>query len=386
LYISVLGFLENRIFGKMDKSTLLELLNSPESISHSQAELLEELTQKYSYFSLPHLLIAKYQYQQQSSLAPQKIRKAALYAYNRAMLKKMLVSNKHESNVQIPDTMAENIKTAGQEAKSFFQNLKDEMDEFDKKISEATQEDLDKELSTITSSYTLKNYFDDNTVEDKIKEEYKNETQKEQNSLIDSFLDFEMPKNVSNSSENLFEEILKEQPKQEINLQETSFFDSIQIKEPNTLENEAIVLVKEEKFEEAIKIYNQLLVEQPSKINYYGEQKAIIEKEIQNRRNKSNTSTKTVDQILGTFNTKANVTKTPEKVELVVKQEEVKPEIVKEPIIQPTENIANVTEADAMALFGEGKIQEAVEIYRKLMLQFPEKKSYFVSQIEILES
>ncbi|NJL13676.1 MAG: hypothetical protein HC913_12185 [Microscillaceae bacterium] len=71
----------------MDKAALLRLIDAPELLSETDLESLEEMAATYPYFQIPHLLIAKYTHDKKSMLAPQKIRRAALYAYNRNRLR-----------------------------------------------------------------------------------------------------------------------------------------------------------------------------------------------------------------------------------------------------------------------------------------------------------
>ncbi len=83
----------------MDKHTLLNLIDEPQRISENDLERLEEIATTYPYFQLTHLLIAKYTQDKESMLAPQKIRRAASYAYDRNQLRKLIESPaKNENN------------------------------------------------------------------------------------------------------------------------------------------------------------------------------------------------------------------------------------------------------------------------------------------------
>ena len=101
---------------KMNKDTLLNLIKNPASISNDEAEMLEEIVRQNPYFQVGHLLIAKFQHTQKSTLATQKIRKASLYSYNRSRLKTFLdvVSSTENDNPQT-------FKTTSKDAKVFFE-------------------------------------------------------------------------------------------------------------------------------------------------------------------------------------------------------------------------------------------------------------------------
>ncbi|NJO01802.1 MAG: hypothetical protein HC880_09035 [Bacteroidia bacterium] len=45
-----------------------------------------------------------------------------------------------------------------------------------------------------------------------------------------------------------------------------------------------------------------------------------------------------------------------------------------------------MSERLAIQLFSQGNTPEAISVYEKLMLKHPEKRSYFMQQIEILKS
>ena len=75
----------------MNKETFLKIVSHPASISSQEIEALEEVVENFPYCQLAHVLIAKASHDQSSMLASQKLKKAAVYAYNRDALKKLIL-------------------------------------------------------------------------------------------------------------------------------------------------------------------------------------------------------------------------------------------------------------------------------------------------------
>lgn len=74
----------------MNKSAFLRLIRNASSITSQEADELEELVVNFPYCQTAHLLIAKSAYDRGSMLSNQKLRKAASYATNRQVLKKLI--------------------------------------------------------------------------------------------------------------------------------------------------------------------------------------------------------------------------------------------------------------------------------------------------------
>ena len=390
----------------MQKDTLLALLQEPENLLEDHLEELEEVIQKYPYFHLPHTLIAKLLHSRQSSLASQKIRKASLYVYNRAILKEFILTNPNKFDVE------EEFSNQDKPKRNPFADIQQEIDDFDKKLESSSIEDLEKELATITESYLPKDYLNEdvkaqenNDVKEEVVEQTEN--QKEQNLLIDDFLS-----NFNKISETSSSEL----------------FSALNTLEDST-EEEAIKLFDEGNTKEAIAIYEQLKLKFPEKATYYQSQIDIFSMDFgnidANTQILEDTNSNLENNVKEDFDTStlindflATPTKSieeednniqEEKIEEIMVQEEPitlldepnQPEIpnaIVEKELAPQEKISTesiesnsvsnteATEAQAIAFFSEGNVEKAVEIYRQLILQNPDKKAYFVSQIEILES
>lgn len=457
----------------MNKDTLLNLIKNPANISNDEAEMLEEIVRQNPYFQVGHLLIAKFQHTQKSTLATQKIRKASLYSYNRSRLKTFLdvVSSTENDNPQT-------FKTTSKDAKVFFENIQNEISDFDKKFAEADPEIITKELE---KSYHKDNY----KLEIAPSETDKNiqtDNQKEQNDLIDAFLNkADSPKNTEKntdlevenisdnisdnsaeiSTENVVENVVENNTENTVNEVADTFVETpaiihTPVYEPakektndNSNDNsnddssdteqvteiQAITLYASGKNKEAVEIYKKLLKINPDKTDYYESQIEILSDFSDDTRTETSATetrqeigiTETRDLNNASFDTtpvevvreiekevvpeifgdrkevqrEIEEVKIPEISKLEIpeikisekvleKIEEkktviVSPQITEKPIYEVS-NPQILHEDIALKLLDEGKMEEAVEVYKKLILQNPEKKAYFVTQIEILEN
>jgi len=74
----------------MTRSTLLQLLAHPASLTEANVRELEQLAQAFPYCQTAHLLLAKAAHDQGSMLASQRLRRAATYAADRALLRQLI--------------------------------------------------------------------------------------------------------------------------------------------------------------------------------------------------------------------------------------------------------------------------------------------------------
>ncbi len=360
----------------MDKQILLSLLHQPEFLKDNLLEELNEIIQKYPYFAIPHILLAKNLHDQGSNLAPQKIRRAALYAYNRSILKKFIMDKPTRINVE-----EESLFSPESIYRNPFSKIQEELEAFDKKMANITPEELDKELASITESYVPQEYNLEKEIQESTNTElHLTKNQKEQNSLIDEFLKSDLSTSTSPVS----------------NVKESSA--------ETDSEEYAIALFEKGDIHGAIAVYERLKLQNPDKESYYQSQIDIFSMSLDDiladetlstapETTHINLQTDTdnlLQEILNTSKTETTTTSTIEEFQALNTENFTSNS---ETSFQNTQNSFTdtpsedeISEAKALTYFNEGNVAKAIEIYRKLMLQFPEKKAYFASQIEILES
>jgi len=74
----------------MTRATLLQLLAQPTALTGADVRALEELAEAFPYCQTAHLLLAKAAHDQGSMLAGQRLRRAATYAADRALLRQLI--------------------------------------------------------------------------------------------------------------------------------------------------------------------------------------------------------------------------------------------------------------------------------------------------------
>jgi tetratricopeptide (TPR) repeat protein len=78
----------------VNRETFTHLFNQTDQVSSNDKEALEEIVVQYPYFQLAHFLLAKAYNQEAAGKATDKVKKAAVYAPDRGMLRKFLATKK----------------------------------------------------------------------------------------------------------------------------------------------------------------------------------------------------------------------------------------------------------------------------------------------------
>jgi tetratricopeptide (TPR) repeat protein len=299
----------------MTAENLQNLLAHPYRIAESELEALEELVTQYPFFQLGHLLIAKYAQDQESMLAPQKTRRAAVYAYDRRLLRKLM-------NTFPPKEQQE---------------------------GKITQEDLAQELKNTKSFFDLLPPIE-----------------------LDDFSEGYVPQ----AEKSTVKELLKEPI-------ETLWDNQLS-------ENDAIELFNAGKIEEAKQLYEALMKQNPAQIQDYQNRWKLLSGNLPKEEEEQPIIENAVAETL------PKTEKEPEQ-----KIVETLPETEQEPEKQEvTENIdaffeditlpegqpdyLHYNEGIALGLYYDGKEKEAIEMYKKLMEFYPEKKEYYQEQVIML--
>lgn len=104
----------------MNKASFLTLVRQASRISDQEVEELEKLIVNFPYCQTAHLLLAKAAYDQGSMLSNQKLKKAAIYAANRQLLKKLIYTSDATVALQ-PVTEAHTNKVVAEHIASLVQ-------------------------------------------------------------------------------------------------------------------------------------------------------------------------------------------------------------------------------------------------------------------------
>ncbi len=307
----------------MTAENLQNLLQYPYRIAESELEALEELLSQFPYFQLGHLLVAKYAHDHESMLAPQKIRRAAIYAQDRRLLRRLIMLLPPAEDIQNSKNTPENLGQALKNSKSFFDLL--------------PTIELDQEA-----------------------EAYKPQAEKEHKTKVIELL------------------------KQPI---ET-------IWENQASETDALALFNAGKVEEAKAMYELLHTQNPNANPPYTARWTNLTSNLP-----AYTEVAKVEEIkpeeikpeeIKEEEVKTEEVKTEEKVPEELKPEESKPEEVStdaffEGIVpdgQP--DYIHFNEGRALGLYYDGKEKEAMDMYKKLMEIYPEKKAYYQEEVIML--
>ncbi|MEO1655775.1 MAG: tetratricopeptide repeat protein, partial [Bacteroidota bacterium] len=306
----------------------------------------------YPYCQLAHLLIAKFNQDHESIFAPQKVRRAAAYAFNRGILRKLL-------NNQLPDA------NAGEST-----HIKTHVEQLDTQIEEdpVTLSDEITNGSGITE--TSPSFFDSISPS----------TPKEpESSVLDSnTTSNEPPSSIPNPTE------VKEE-------------DPIELTYPDAEidENLALSLFNEGKLDEAILVYKRLAQLNPGERSHYYNQLSVL---------------------TGDESYKLLAEQEPDPLSSVVDPtldppaDNASPEVTEssegnndeasffenihldngsltdsDPFAEPKNKPENISEANALALYYDGKKEEAFAMYDKLMELYPEQREEFQSHLNNLK-
>jgi len=464
----------------MTAENLQNVLVHPYQIAESELESLEELVTQFPYFQLGHLLIAKYAHDQESMLAPQKTRRAAVYAYERRQLRRLilLLPATQEDDRKTPTT---NLGRELKNSKSFFELLPAiELDEAAHayKPTEEKQEEVVAEPKT--NMKTLLKEPIETIWENQLSESDAialfNEGRITEAAQMYETLAKQNPNQATEYQQkwaSLVSNIENEKPEQEITQtvivqEETKEVENIEAffehivpdGQPDYLhfnEGLALGLYYDNKVPEAIDMYKKLMEIYPERREYYQEQvMMLVGKKIYNASFEqiNKTSPKEIvleiqpeAQIVVEPETETQVVIEPETETQVVIEPETETQVVVEPeterqqsiqdffedieiepisqisrnlaintnayltneekpffddiedfAIAPIEKIETpqpdattidaevvfLTESQAISLFNQGKMQDAIAIYDQLIKQNPPKTSYYQSQIRVL--
>jgi hypothetical protein len=225
----------------MRKERIISLINNPHLINKEDNKFLEDITEKYPYFSISHILLSKGLLNTESVRYNRKLKQAALYSLNRKQLFKLITEQKKVTS----DIVKEEIKVIELETPPNFEEKKIEL-----KIGEPLDFDETEEHS-----------FSEWLSLTKLKKINRTEEKKEETDLIDNFIET--------------------QPT--IKTEKNKFFSPTETAKTSLIENNELVTetlarvyLEQEHFDKAIQAYKKLSLKYPKKSSFFANQIKLI--------------------------------------------------------------------------------------------------------------
>ncbi|WP_299466072.1 tetratricopeptide repeat protein, partial [uncultured Microscilla sp.] len=403
----------------MNKTALLDIIENPAKISKNTLNELEDIAERFPYFQAVHVLLAKGAHEKDAVLAPGKIRRAAIYAYNRNLLRELLNHDYGNTPEITLDTDTSESDTA-----SFFDTINNEYEPTHQTSrlsdnalvidpSEELDEDNAFDLYREGKVDEAKNYFHKLIVRYPDKREY---YQNQANILMDGDYQFDealLDQKVDNNTENEglttteeFNKVEEETPvkaerTEELN-NEVDLSDRVVIDLAEEWdESVAFELYNNGKVDEAKVYFDKLIIIYPDKKEYYTAQANILmdgnyqfdesladKVYLKPAETIEDSQNETVDELA---QEKAILPEDvpvpsatdlghPEYVDTFDLLRDVEPEVKAQLKVSEDE----LTEDLAIEYFANGERDLAAEVYQKLMQKYPTRKEYFQTQFELL--
>lgn len=219
----------------LDKNNFIGFMSNPQSLSLNDIMMMENATKKYPYFQLSYTLIAKGIFSKAPEIAQDAVRKAAIYALSRNALRKVIENDMDWNSIPVArliESPTENKFSQG--------TIEDELN----------REKLEEELIASIAKPALRNIQD------------------EQLALIEQFIKKEpriQPIKRNDGSEE-FEDLSE---------RSTTLNGSL------FTESYGKILARQGRFDQAIEVYNKLMLKNPEKSAYFAEKIADLQRKMQ---------------------------------------------------------------------------------------------------------
>jgi tetratricopeptide (TPR) repeat protein len=316
------------------KDEILEIISKPDQPCEGSINLVEKLIEEYPYFQ-PSYFLALRHYKKYNFLKySQVLSQYVLYVYDRSLLQDFINNN---VSLNAPDSS----KTETNSIEPTLSDLSNKSEDFQTPVASA-RKDMDTLRETIAEAL-------DQTSNIEVTDNF------EKKILPD--VNFELDDSI---------EIIKPSPDDE---------DFI-VRSTNKISNDENILILDESETVQQEIFDNKNINPHNEVDQLDNN----DKDEDNSEEKANNSTKASNQF-----------------DLIDKFLEELPHIKPKPL-EKTATVHNdiseasieahddfMTETFAKILIKQGNFEKAIEIYKKLILKFPEKNTYFVSQIKEIE-
>ncbi len=219
----------------LDKNNFIDFLSNPLALSLNDIMLMENAAKKYPYFQLSYTLIAKGIFAKAPEIAQDAVRKAAIYALSRNALRKVIENDMDWNTISMS-------RQSDLGAENKFSEITIE--------EELNREKLEEELIESIAKPALRNIQD------------------EQLALIEQFIKKEpriQPIRKNDGSED-FEDLSER---------------STTLNGPLLTESYAKILARQGRFDQAIEVYQKLIVKNPQKFTYFAEKITELQRKMQ---------------------------------------------------------------------------------------------------------
>lgn len=396
----------------MEIENFLYLLDDPNRITENDLNQLEDLVAEYPYFQIAHILIAKGTQNRKSVLAPQKVRRAATYAYDRNLLRRMIEENynhvlkaatsqKQHTQILEPQALPEEFVEV--DSMNVFET--DNLESENITVASEHQQDLESTLpNQVESKYSE---VDTNLVEsihqgelteglamDLYNEGKLNEAVYVYEQLItanpsrkdyfvtqvrvltdDDTYDFDIENLpvIESEKENIESEIIDETQDEEI--QVVSFSE---MENPDVQQQEEI---EEKQLEENLSQEDIVAVEEnEAPLSDANEEPSFFETD------NSDLSTTELDELSVNNEESLEEQKDNEEIESIYDSNP-EAEAIEAELTQENINVYDdsVTETLALSYYQKGEVKNSIEVYQKLLIKYPDRESYYYGRIKDLE-
>lgn len=354
----------------MNKQKFNNIVSNPDVITSSDVEALNELANSFPYSQIIHALNAKAQSISKNSDSQKAVSTAAMYATDRQVLKELVLSQPKVETKAVPVDKAEITVQKTKKVLPKHKKITIDVSSFKNESQEVRNSIwLDLEKLKVSKAHYVE-YLD----REELKEQSKKVTTPAKKSSKSSVKKESVKKATTNS-----EKITpaKKKSTTPVKKQSTS---KTSVKTSDT-KSKAQKVVKSTSATKKAAVKSTAVKKAPAKSPSTKAVKSKeSEKEIKKKPNKLQKLDKVEEQI-------HLIDEFIEKKPSISSKKVTSVETSQEDLSEKSTNFGDdlISENLALILKDQGKVQKALEMYKKLIWKFPQKKSYFAAQIEELK-
>jgi len=297
----------------LNKDTFIKLVKEPDSISVAELASLDEVLKSFSFCNTANILVAKGNFDKGSMFSNQKVKRAALFAPSREVLKKLI----HAKTTSLPEPTQNIASTTSSSATLKVENESLVLESIPNRVKEVYEQleelknhiidekSIDQEVLVVSSFDTSagNEILDSIIAEKKTFEgsdnssqplkfyvhsrEFGKDIRKAQVDLISEYLAYRSAKVVEvpdlETQNQIIQKFITDAPQlskpaamplpiANVDLSKKSTTEDFEL----VTETFANILVKQEKYKKAIEAYEKLILKYPDKSTYFAEKIALV--------------------------------------------------------------------------------------------------------------